>query len=314
MIAMLWTAWILLIAFLLILIVSWKLCSLAVRPKTWDYQATYEEEIRKGAINQEKFEKEYQPEDFFVQSADGCSIHGIAIPAKPGTAFADGRQRVAVIAHGYSYTLLGSVKYAEIFRNLGFSCVLFDERGHGRSSSVPTTMGFREAQDIAAVCAWARKRFGEDCMLGTHGESMGAAAVMMHAPTDPQLAFAIEDCGYSDLSRELFYQMHAQYHLPRWPFLPLASLLAVVRGGVRFDTVRPAEAVGQCPPQLPFLFIHGTADTFVPSAMAHENYEAKKGIRSLQLFEGSEHARSWFDHPVQYAQVLEEFLRGNHII
>jgi len=311
---MLWLAVILLIAVLLVFMISWKLSSQVVRPATWDYEATYEEEIRKGAFQREAYEKEYHPEDFCTESPSGCLIHGIMIPQKPGTSFPDGRPRVAVIAHGYSYTLFGSMKYAQIFRDLGFICVLFDERGHGKSGKAATTMGYYEAQDVGAVCAWARRRFGSSCILGTHGESMGAAAVMIHAPTDPGLAFAIEDCGFSDLSEELYCQLHAQYHLPRWPFMPLASFLCRMRGGVSFEQVKPAAAVARCLPQLPMLFIHGTADSFVPVSMAHRNYEAKCGLRTLSLFEGSEHARSWFDHPQEYARVIESFLRSNHII
>lgn len=300
--------------FLAVILISWLLSNLVVKPKTWNYDATFEEEIRKGALLRDKYESEYHPKEFGVVSFDGCPIHGIVLSKKSDIIFQDGKKRIAVFAHGYSYTLFGSFKYAEIFRNLGFICVLFDERGHGKSWQAATTMGYNEAKDIEAVCSWIRRKYGNDCIIGTHGESMGASAVMIHAPTDPQLAFAIEDCGFSDLKEELRYQLKRSYHLPEWPFLQTASFFSQLRGGVSFDKVRPAQAVAQCSADLPMLFIHGTDDTFVPCTMAQQNFDAKHGKKSIHLFEGSEHARSWFDQPQQYTEVIESFLRENHII
>jgi uncharacterized protein len=68
------------------------------------------------------------------------------------------------------------------------------------SGKAVTTMGYYEARDLKKVCDYIRAKFSEEIILGTHGESMGAATVMMNAPLDQQLAFVIEDCGYSDLS------------------------------------------------------------------------------------------------------------------
>jgi hypothetical protein len=218
-----------------VLAVAWRLSTMVVSPKMWDYNTTFDEEISRGAFTLEKYRNEYRGEEFYIDSSFGYKIHAMVIPQKAGTHFADGRARVAVIAHGYSYTLYGSIKYADFFHDLGFVCVVYDERNHGKTGKAPTSMGYYEARDLSDVCAWARERYGEDCVLGTHGESMGAAIVMMHAPTDSGLAFVIEDCGYSDLADELAHQLKMTLHLPRWPVLPLADIMVKMRGGVRLQ-------------------------------------------------------------------------------
>jgi fermentation-respiration switch protein FrsA (DUF1100 family) len=310
---LIWLTGIVIAILIAIFTVSWLLSNLVIKPKIWDYDATFNEEVRKGAFNRETYEKEYHPEEFTTASFDGCMIHGIVIPEKQGITN-NTRKRIVIFAHGYSYSLFGSMKYVDIFYRLGFTCILFDERGHGKSGKARTTMGYNEAKDIGAVVTWARARYGRDSMIGLHGESMGASAVMTYAPTDPELSFVIEDCGFSDLKEELKYQLSHSYHLPEWPFLPLASRLSYLRGGILFQNLHPAQSVSACPVDLPMLFIHGTADTFVPSSMVQINYEAKQGNKSIHLFEGSEHARSWFDQPQQYTEVVESFLRENHII
>lgn len=300
-------------ALLAVLIVSYRFSSMVVRPDVRSYDAGLQEEIRRGGIDPDRY-AQYRMEEFTLPSAFGCLLHGIILYKKDGASFPDGRERVAVFAHGYTDTLFGCFKYADILRENGFQCVLFDERNHGKSSKRPTTMGAHEALDVAAVCAFARERFGQDCVLGTYGESMGAATVMLHAPTDDNLAFVIEDCGYSDLIDELASCLKTTYHLPKYPFTPAASLLSWLRGGVRFSTVRPAAAVAACPESLPMLFIHGMDDTFVPADMVLVNYAAKRGKRAIHRFPDAAHAQSCYNHPAEYRRVVTAFLADYGII
>ena len=207
----------------------------------------------------------------------------------------------------------GSTKYVPAFRALGFNCILYDHRNHGESDKAPTSMGYYEARDLAAVCDYARSRFGENCVLGTHGESMGGAIVMLHTALDDRLAFCVEDCGYADLWQQLAYNVKKNCHLPAFPFLYAASGMAALRGGVRFSRVKPVEAVRHAE-KLPMLFIHGAEDDFVPTQMVHEVYAAKPGIKRLRIFPKAKHAESCNLYPQEYAQELEAFLRENGIV
>jgi fermentation-respiration switch protein FrsA (DUF1100 family) len=190
---------------------------------------------------------------------------------------------------------------------------LYDHRNHGLSGKAPTTMGYDEAGDLSAVCDWARGRFGQDCLLGTHGESMGAATVMLHAPQYPGLAFVIEDCGYSDLRAQLKHNVRQTYHLPYCPFVPLASLFSKLRGGVYFHEVVPVEAVARCG-STPMLFIHGEKDDFVPYPMVFDVYSAKPGTKELKTFPNAAHAESYGSDPREYRRCVSAFLHDVGVI
>jgi fermentation-respiration switch protein FrsA (DUF1100 family) len=218
-----------------------------------------------------------------------------------------------VIVHGYTFCQFGSVKYIDIFRGLGFNCVIYDHRNHGYSQKAPTTMGYYEARDLKQICDWTRKKLGSDTILGTHGESMGAATVMMNAPLDDKLAFVIEDCGYSNLSDQLAYNMKKNFHLPRFPFLATASLLSKLRGGIFFNSVIPKNEIAKCE-NLPILFLHGSEDDFVPTYMASELYEAKTGYRRIRIFPNAAHAESYWNNQESYTKVVEDFLTDIKII
>jgi pimeloyl-ACP methyl ester carboxylesterase len=304
---------ILAIVMIVFFIIAWMLSGLIVAPKTSNPDTCYLEEIEKGKINKENYETTYHREDFKLKSTYGYQLSGSFIPRDPEMVPKDQKERAVVIVHGYTFCQFGSVKYIDIFRRLGFHCVIYDHRNHGYSDKATTTMGYFEARDLKQICDWTRKKLGNDIILGTHGESMGAATVMMNAPLDDKLAFVIEDCGYSDLSDQLAFNMKKYYHLPRVPFLAAASLLSRLRGGIFFGSVVPKQEVAKCE-SLPMLFLHGENDGFVPTYMVNEVYEAKKGYRRKRIFPNAAHAESYWNNQAEYTKEVEEFLKDIKII
>ena len=85
------------------------------------------------------------------------------------------------------------------------------------------------------------------------------------------------------------------------------SLLCRLRYGWSFGQAAPLRQVAQCP--WPMLFIHGTADSFVPTDMVLPLYQAKPMPKTLWMATGSEHARSYADHPKEYTRRLNDFLQ-----
>ncbi len=301
------------IASVAIFAVSWLLSSLVVRPKVNSYEQCIDYAVKNNRLDKPLFDS-YPKETFTLKSEYGYNLACMLIPKREDApAFCDGRERVVVLVHGYTSSLIGSGMYTEMFRRLGFNCVVYDHRNHGRSDKAPTTMGYYESRDLCTVISWARKRFGEDCVIGTHGESMGAATVMMHAPMDDKLAFAIEDCGYSVLCDQLAYNMRTIYHLPRQPFLAIASVLSKLRGGIYFSQVVPKNEIAKCD-RLPVLFIHGENDTFVPSYMVNEVFDAKPGPKMKKTFPGAAHACSYPSDSKTYIETVEKFLSEYKII
>lgn len=103
------------------------------------------------------------------------------------------------------------------------------------------------------------------------------------------------------------------YHLPRFPFLGVASLFSRLRGGIFFHQVIPKKEITKCD-SLPILFLHGDRDNFVPVHMVKELYEAKKGYRRMKIFLNAGHAESYWNNREEYAKEIKEFLKENKII
>ncbi len=294
-------------------IVAWKLSNMILHPRIYAYDTVVDEEVKRGHFTREWFDNNVHLEDFTLHSPQGYDLHCALWPREKAASFADGKRRVVVLVHGFTYCLLGQIKYASLFHELGFDCVLYDHRNHGLSDKTPTTMGATEAKDLAFVCAWARTHYGEDAILGTLGESMGAATVMLHAGMDEQLAFVVEDCGYSDLTKLLKSALIHRFHLPAFPVLPIASLISRLRGGVFFRSVRPADSLKRNT-TTPMLFIHGDADELVPPAMLQECFDAKPGVKEKWLVPTAPHAGCYVTDPEGYRAHLRHFLASNGLI
>ena len=292
------------------ILVGWQVSSMILHPRAYPYDTVVEEEVKRGHFTREWFEKTVRLEEFPVHSPFGYDLHCALWPRQESAVFADGRRRVAVFVHGFTYCLLGGIKYASIFHSLGFDCVLYDHRNHGLSGKAPTTMGFFESHDLTLVIAWARARFGKDALVGTHGESMGAATVMLHAGQEGGLAFAVADCGFSDFVSELRFILRHRFHIPAYPALPIASLFSRLRGGVFFSSVSPKDALKKAG-GVPMLFIHGDADEMVPYSMLDINFEAKAGEKSKLTFPGADHAGCYRADSSRYRDGVESFLTRN---
>ncbi len=300
-------------AIVVTVLVAWIVSSRILYPRVLAYDKAVDEEVKRGSFTRAWFDANVHLEDFILRSDFGYDLYCALWPRKDSVSFPDGRRRVAVLAHGFSSCLLGQIKYASLFHELGFDCVLYDHRNHGLSGRAPTTMGVCEAEDLATVCAWARSHFGADALLGTHGESMGAATVMLHASQDAHLAFAVEDCGFSDLYSLMRHILPHRYHLPALPILPIASLFSRLRGGVSFQHIRPADALKRCVP-VPMLFIHGDADALVPHAMMQACFDAKAGAKEQWLVPGAQHAGSWYTDADEYRNRVERFLSRHGVL
>ena len=299
-------------ALVIFLLIAWKVSGMILHPRVFAYDVVLDEEVKRGHFTREWFDANVHLTDFTIRSDFGYDLH-LAVWPSEQPPFADGKRRVAVLVHGFTYDLLGQIKYASMFHTLGFDCVLYDHRNHGLSGKSTTTMGLFEAMDLAQVCAWARERYGEDALVGTLGESMGAATVMFHAKDDPRLAFAVEDCGFSDFYELLGHVLPHRFRMPAFPALPLANLFCRLRAGVSLRQIRPVDALKACA-HVPMLFVHGDADELIPYRMMEACFEAKSGEKEAWLVPGARHADSYRADPEGYFEHLKAFLTKHKIL
>ena len=223
----------------------------------------------------------------------------------------EGSRKAVVLVHGITYTRYGSVKYIESFRRLGFSVLMIDQRYHGESGGANSTFGFYEKYDLETWIDWVFRELGPDAIVGTHGESMGAATVLQNAPLDTRLSFVAADCGFSDLNALLRYLVTKQYHLPAFPMLNISRIISKLRtGGMVYSEVSPIKHITDI--KCPVLFCHGDADDYIPPSMSTEMHRARlaAGLPSeIYYGPGAKHAGSWDASPAAYEKTVADFIK-----
>lgn len=291
----LWILLAVLLLFALVLAGCWYLAGVVARPRFATLERAWAQEEKHG-VSRSAFDA-LPKTAYTIRAEDGYLLHAVHIPA------AEAGDRCVILTHGYGYNRVGAVKYALLFRKLGFSAVIYDNRGHGENLRTHVTMGKREHRDLLAVIRDTRRRFGYGT-IGLHGESMGSATTVMALGEKPEAAFAVCDCGYADLPLLLRDLIGKQFRLPAWLVYP-ASVICRLRFGFAFGEVRPVEALREN--TVPVLFIHGAADDFILPEHARLLHQAAPGSR-LVLVEGAGHAVSICTDPQGYAAAVESFL------
>jgi fermentation-respiration switch protein FrsA (DUF1100 family) len=238
----------------------------------------------------------------------------VAIPSPQGYTLAGeywpvaGSRGVVIISHGVTMNRYASLKYAELFQGLGFSCVAYEQCRHGESGGKYTTYGYHERHDLKAVVDWVKGRFGQDIFLGIHGESMGAGTLLQYAGlVEDGADFYISDCSYASIWEQLGYRLRAGMHLPVFPLLHIAALVCRIRCGMRMKEASPLKAVPRI--KKPVLFIHGEDDRYVPPSASQALYDAKAdGERMLLFVKNARHAESQPVEPELYRRAVVDFL------
>jgi pimeloyl-ACP methyl ester carboxylesterase len=195
--------------------------------------------------------------------------------------------------------------------------VIYDLRGHGENlyqgkDRKPLRLGRRqictfsrkESMDLMKVIEDTRNRFGKDILLGLHGESLGAATTVATLGHKPDVAFAVEDCGFADIVN--VQKVGLKFlHIPQFMVYP-ASVMSVLINGYSFTSTRPVDAVADN--EVPLLVIHGEADDFILLDNAKRIYDAQKGFKRMETFPGAGHAGSLGSDPIRYERIVNDFL------
>ena len=302
--------------------VSYILAKYVSEPHTISYQDAYDTEKEKGFLEgYDSLEKE----EIVIPSFDGYELHGEVIlreglKESEGIEESDGRhgsdgsdgshgagskERFVILTHGYTYNRLGSVKYMNLYRKMGYSCIQYDLRGHGANAKCPVTMGLKESKDLLAVIDWVHERYGENIILGLHGESMGSASQTLALREKPRVDFVVNDCGFAELTEVLRGQLSKRFHLPAF-LVSTASILNKIYYKYSYQEVRPVDALKEN--QVPICFMHGREDTFIPYQHSELMAETTKGYQEVHLYEDADHALSFEKHPKEYEENLKAFL------
>lgn len=223
-----------------------------------------------------------------VSSASGKveRMHGWWMPEKGANG------KVLLYLHGNGINIGANIAHANRFYQLGFSVLLIDYRGYGRSEGgFPTEA--RVYEDAAA--AWdylVKQRQIKPSQIFLYGHSLGGAIAIDLAVQHPEAAGLIVEGSFTSI-REIVQ------HQGRFWMFPADLIL-----NQRFDSISKVRSL-----EMPVLFIHGTADGMVPATMSQQLYAAAPEPKQLVLIPEAGHNDVAEVAGSQYLQAVQKFVQ-----
>ncbi|MCD4674144.1 MAG: alpha/beta hydrolase [Anaerolineaceae bacterium] len=295
---------VIIVVFILLFGSSLLFATKVIYPKVLSIDETRQIELENQRFNETEY-KQWQQNGVNLPSPFGYQLACAYFPIP-------GAQKTIIISHGITYSRYGSIKYMPLFRKHGFNILIYDLRNHGLSGGSNTTFGLYEKFDLQILVDWAFQQLDSDGIVGTMGESLGAATTLQHAAIDNRISFAIADCPYSDLTELLKYRLKEEYRLPAFPLLNLANLFCKLLARMDFEHISPIKGIPAI--TTPIYWIHGQNDDYIPPEMSEQMYNAKiDGVKKIHIVPNSAHAEALINNPVEYGNKIDEFLAELHL-
>jgi dipeptidyl aminopeptidase/acylaminoacyl peptidase len=198
-------------------------------------------------------------------------------------------------------------KLAAALHKAGFSVLMIDLRGHGKSETARCDFGLKSKNDVLGAVDWLTAQGFAPGQIGALGISIGGSAVNYAAAEEPAIGAIVGDSTYSDMKpvAEIIWQ--DEYGLPHF-FLPGVFLMHRILMGFDIRDAVPLNAVREMEPR-PIFFIHCKSDKIIPITQTKEMVAAMPGAESWIIDKGCEHAQIYPSIPEAYESRVISFFQ-----
>ena len=215
-----------------------------------------------------------------------------------------------IIHHGYSANHYVGYQFLEPFIEENYNILLIDMRNHGESEGEFISYGYYEVYDLDRWIEYLKLSYGKKIKIGLHGQSMGAAIVLLYAGKYPEkIKFVIEDCGYKSARDVIKYQI---VNINKLPFQPLYNLIRIkskMKFKFNLDDVNPIKVIEGV--NIPIMFIHGIDDKLIPYMHAVDMFNSRHYKKDrLLLVAGAQHVGACSKDRHTYCTEVKKFINS----
>ena len=218
----------------------------------------------------------------------------------------DSSNTCVIFLHGYSANKSFLESEAAIFKQWGYSVLLLDLRGHGKSGSNSTSFGMKETDELEKACAFAKQKGNSKIIL--YGVSLGSG-ICLKAVADGKIQpnAVIADVPF----KNLHYHFKARARILGFPSEPFAALttlwIGIEKGhnGFRYDISSYAKKVN-----CPVLMEWGEKDSLVmreETESIFNNLPSKN--KKLVIYTEGGHGAFLAEDPISWKREIKAFLK-----
>lgn len=222
------------------------------------------------------------------------------------------KKKYVILLHGVTTNKEFVKKFAYMYNKLGYSIIAMDHKSHGKSGSSIITYGYYEKYDLEKLIMYIKEQKGEDCIIGLHGESMGASILLSYASmVQDNCQFYIADCPYENFYTQIRNNVIKKINFPKIiTKLIMETTNILLRLLFSFnmkeiDIINHIHSVKN-----PILFLNAKDDDYIDPSMTRNLFNKSQGKnKRIHWFETGFHAGSFNYQPDEYIKVVTEFLK-----
>ena len=192
---------------------------------------------------------------------------------------------------------------AEIYLNNGYSVLLPDLRGTGKSGGDRISFGWNEKNDLVACYKWLKARHYEN--IAAHGCSLGAATIAYSLDSIRGYNFLVLESSYDNIDHAFAHRTFDSgfNRLLFWP----AYFFTEMKINADVDQLSPESRVSEYKGRV--LYFSGDREKQIRLKEMWNIYKAiGSEKKSLHIFKGAEHVDFLQYDPAGYKSLLTTFL------
>lgn len=219
---------------------------------------------------------------------------------------------IFLMVHGMGGTKYSLSTQGQIFYDLGFSLLIYDQRNSGDNLAPYNTYGVLESFDCLDAIDYIKKEYPDEKII-LYGESYGGATSLIAASRDSSnIDYLILDCPLGD-SREMVDEVLAKVEeeekIPQSFMKFLGNIFLKTRLGFGLEDIDSTKWARQADISIPVLVINSKIDTMTPYHMGREVYESINSSKK-EIYTGEDFGHCEFSEkdPQGFKNLIGTFL------
>ena len=236
----------------------------------------------------------------YLKTTDGIRICSWYMPVKNSKA-------VLILVDGYKEVNDDKIRmfgHAEYLRKAGYSTLLIDLRGFGKSSGNKTTFGVKEWKEVETAYDYLKTLSeNKNKKIGFLGISMGGVISIIAKAITGKGDFIIASTPFANFKSLFDFQIRKR-GLPSFLFLPILRTVALFELGFNYEHYTAINMVGRV--NAPMLITSAKHDRIVNSEDAKHIYD--KANRPKEYWQTNTTHRTFKDNPLVFQNKILNFL------
>jgi len=214
------------------------------------------------------------------------------------------KEKVIILLSGIKGNRTGQLKRAKFYLNNGYSVLLPDLRGTGKTKGNFISFGWHESKDLIA-CYKKLKQMGFT-KISANGQSLGAATIVYSIKNSIDFDFIILESCYDNITNA-FENRVKNYPVPKFLYKPIIYFTETIIEEPQ-SSLTPDTIISEI--DCPTLILAGDSELQIPKEETERIFSnCKAKTKQLHFFKNGRHEDLYNKFPSEFEKIVTGFIK-----